>query len=517
MQTDNNLIVEMKNITKSFFGNKANDNVSFTLKKGEIHALLGENGTGKTTLMNILTGVYEPDSGDIFYKGKKLRYSYPGQALELGIGMVHQRFSLIGNLSVLENIILGNPKNSIYLNTKKITQELSKYAEEYKFQVDLDAIVDKLPIGIKQKTEILKMLVRNVDVLIVDEPTTVLTKQETDNLLVNLKKIAESGKSVVFISHKMKVVRRIADRITVLRRGKFIGTVTPNEVTPEELSMMMVGKQSGTLLERKVIKEQEKILSVEGLHVRSDKNLLAVDSLSFELNTGEILGIAGVSGNGQTELCEAIIGTREIRDGKIWFKDKVINKVSVKDKITMGISYIPSDRINVGVAGQRATWENIGMKIYRYKKYNNTFGLNRKMMKEYADEIVKKYDIIQPGIEFPSLLLSGGNLQKVIIGREIEAESDLYICEYPTRGLDVGATEFVRNTILELRNSGKAVILISGDLDEIFMLADRISVMHSGHFVSVFPNGKYDVTEIGLMMSGTLEHELEVNKGSKNV
>ncbi len=517
MQTDNNLIVEMKNITKSFFGNKANDNVSFSLKKGEIHALLGENGTGKTTLMNILTGVYEPDSGDIFYKGKKLRYSYPGEALELGIGMVHQRFSLIGSLSVWENIILGNPKNKLYLNTKKISQELEQYAKEYKFQVDLEAIVDKLPIGLKQKAEILKMLVRDVDVLIVDEPTTVLTKQETDNLLVNLKKIAESGKSVVFISHKMKVVRRIADRITVLRRGKLIGTVTPDEVTPEELSMMMVGKQSGALLERKAQLDQKKILSVEGLHVHSDKNLLAVDSLSFELNTGEILGIAGVSGNGQTELSEAIVGIRELRDGKIWFKDIVINKLSVKDKIAMGISYIPSDRIHVGVAGQRPTWENIGMKIYRYKKYSNVFGLNRKMMKEYADEIVKKYDIIQPGIEFPSLLLSGGNLQKVIIGREIEAESDLYICEYPTRGLDVGATEFVRNTILELRNSGKAIILISGDLDEIFMLADRIAVMHSGHFVSVFPNGKYDVTEIGLMMSGTLEHELQVNKGGKNV
>ncbi len=517
MQTDNNLIVEMKAITKSFFGNKANDNVSFSLKKGEIHALLGENGTGKTTLMNILTGVYEPDSGEIIYKGKKLTYSYPGQALELGIGMVHQRFSLVGSLTVLENIILGNPKNKIYLNTPKIKQELEKYAEEYKFQVDLDATVEKLPIGLMQKAEILKMLVRNVDVLIVDEPTTVLTKQETDNLLVNLKKIAESGKSVVFISHKMKVVRRIADRITVLRKGKLIGTVLPDEVTPEQLSMMMVGKQSGEVLTRKELPKQDRILAVEGLHVHSDKGLLAVDSLSFEMSKGEILGIAGVSGNGQTELSEAIVGMREMRDGKIWFKDKVINKLSVKEKIGMGISYIPSDRIHVGVAGQRPTWENICMKVYRYKKYSNLLGLNRKMMKNYAEDIVKKYDIIQPGIEFPSLLLSGGNLQKVIIGREIEAESDLYICEYPTRGLDVGATEFVRNTILELRNQGKAVILISGDLDEIFMLADRIAVMHSGNFVSVFPNGKYDVTQIGLMMSGTLEHELEVNKGGLDV
>ncbi len=517
MKNKSDLIVEMKGINKSFFGNKANEDVNFTLKKGEIHALLGENGTGKTTLMNILTGVYEPDSGDIFYKGEKVHYKYPGQALEIGIGMVHQRFSLVGNLTVLENIILGNPKNSMYLNKKKISKQIEKYVQEYKFQVELDALVEGLPIGLKQKAEILKMLLRDVDVLIVDEPTTVLTKQETDNLLVNLQKIAEAGKSVVFISHKMKVVRRIADRVTVLRKGKLIGTVKPDEVTPEELSMMMVGKQVGQVLKRNKEVEQSKILAVEGLHVHSDKKLLAVDSLSFELNRGEILGIAGVSGNGQTELSEAIFGTREIRDGKIWFKEKVINKLSVKEKIAMGISYVPSDRIHVGVAGQRPTWENIGMKIFRYKEYNSLLGLNSKKMKKYAEEIVEKYNIHQPGIEFPSLLLSGGNLQKVIIGREIEAESELYIFEYPTRGLDVGATEFVRNTILELRNNGKAVILISGDLDEIFMLSDRIAVMHSGHFVSTFPNGKYDVTQIGLMMSGTLEHELAIYNRSTDV
>jgi len=508
LENRDNLIVEMSNITKTFFGNKANDKVNFTLKRGEIHALLGENGTGKTTLMNVLTGVYEPDSGDIFYKGKQVYFSYPGQALAQGIGMVHQRFSLVGNLTVLENIILGNPANSGYLNLKKIKKELTAYIEKYHFQVDLDSIVDKLPIGLKQKVEILKMLVRNVDVLVVDEPTTVLTKQETDNLLVNLKKIAESGKSVVIISHKMKIVRKIADRITVLRKGKLIGTVKPDEVSSEELSMMMVGKQVGSVMERKVPPTTENILAVEGLHVHSDKGILAVDSLSFRLNRGEILGIAGVSGNGQNELSEAIVGIREIRDGKIWFKKVVINKLSVREKIDMGISYIPSDRIHVGVAGQLSTWENVGLKTYRDAKYSTPFGLDNKKIKKYADYIVEKYDILQPGIEFPSLLLSGGNLQKVIIGREIEAESDLYICEYPTRGLDVGATEFVRNAILELRNSGKAVILISGDLDEVFMLADNIAIMHAGHFVSVFPNGKYNVTEIGLMMSGVKEHEL---------
>ncbi len=511
MVQDHPNLIQMKGITKSFYGTKANDNIDFDLKLGEIHALLGENGTGKTTLMNILTGVYFPESGKMYFKGKEISHKFPGEALKIGIGMVHQRFSLIGNLTVLENIILGLPSNKFHLNLSERKKLITEYAEKYNFSVDLDAIVDKLPIGVKQKVEILKMLVREVDVLIVDEPTTVLTKQETDNLIEILKKIASTGKGVIFISHKMKVVRRVADRITVLRKGKNVGTVLPEEVSSHELAKMMVGRIIESSIEKTSRDSQKKILQVENLHVHSDKGLLAVDSLSFEVFTGEILGIAGVSGNGQTELAEALTGNRKVRDGKIWFKDRVITDHSAMERIDDGISYIPADRVNVGVAGQRSIWENLGLKIYRKAEYRQGYLLNNKKIKNYAEQIIEKYDILQPGINFPALLLSGGNLQKLIIGREIEAESELYVCVYPTRGLDVGATDFVRNSIMDLRNSGKAVVLISGDLDEIFSLSDRIAVMFEGDFVSVFENGKYDIAQIGLMMSGHPEEKILKN------
>jgi general nucleoside transport system ATP-binding protein len=503
----NSALVLMKNISKSFYGNKVNTGVEFTLETGEIHALLGENGAGKTTLMNMLTGVYFPDEGDIYFKGKKLTYSFPGEALKTGIGMVHQRFSLVENLTVLENIILGHPDNKFIINIPEKKKVIKTYMDQFNFQLDLDAIVGELPIGVRQKVEILKMLVREVDVLIVDEPTTVLTKQEADNLMQILKNIAGTGKGIIFITHKMSEVFQIADKITVLRKGIKISTVNKTDSNPRELAKMMVGKESELTFERPEIETKPGVLKVQNLFVNSDKGVLAVNNLSFELAGGELIAIAGVSGNGQVQLADALTGNRDVIRGKILFKGKDITKDTPVKRIDNGISYVPGDRINVGVAGNRSVWENIIMKVYRLPAFRNGILLNNKKLREYAEKIIEKYNIFLPSINLPALLLSGGNLQKLIIGREMERECDMYIFVYPTRGLDVGATEFVRNAILQMRNQGKAVIMISGDFDEIFSLADKVAVMYEGKFTGIFENGAHSLEEIGLMMSGCTEEE----------
>ncbi|MEA1971729.1 MAG: ABC transporter ATP-binding protein [Candidatus Cloacimonadota bacterium] len=500
-------LVEMKNITKSFFENVVNSNIDFTLLEGEIHALLGENGAGKTTLMNMLTGVYSADSGEILFNSKKIVYDFPGKALRLGIGMVHQRFSLVGNLTVLENLILGHPDNKFVLNMENKRKLIKKYMHQYSFNLDLDAIVDQLPIGVRQKVEILKMLVRQVDVLIVDEPTTVLTKQEADNLMDILKNISSTGKGIIFITHKMAEVFKIADRITILRKGKKIDTVNTKETTARKLARMMVGKESDSEFVRPKVKKIPNLVEIKNVSINSNKGVLAVRDLSFSVSGGEILGIAGVSGNGQVELADALTGNRDVVNGEIMFNGDNITHASPKQRIDKGISYIPGDRINVGVAGNRPVWENLIMKVYRLPKFSSKLLLNNKKLKVYAEKLIKKYDIFMPGINLPALLLSGGNLQKLIIGREMDRDCDLYICVYPTRGLDVGATEFVRQSILTLRNEGKAVILISGDFDEVLGLSDRVAVMYEGNFTGLFENGKHSLEEIGLMMSGHSEEQ----------
>ncbi len=509
------ILVKMSKINKSFFGVKANNNIDFVLKKGEIHALLGENGAGKTTLMNILTGVYQQDSGSIEFDGKPLELDFPGQALQKGIGMVHQRLSLVGSLTILENIILGLPSNKFWLNMKERKELIMQYAKKFDFKLDWDARCDQVPIGVRQKAEILKMLVRDVEVLIVDEPTTVLTKQEADNLLDTFKKIAATGKGVIFITHKMPEVFKVADTITVMRKGDKIGTIATGEVEAKELSVMMVGEKEAIIFDRKQIDSDEDTIVVENLTVGQDVPL--VDNVSFRIKKGEILGIAGVTGNGQHELMESIMGICPRKSGKIVFNDKNISDCTVKERIDAGISYIPSDRVNVGVAGNRPIWENSVSKVYRKNDYQKRRFLKIGKLKNYTDvNILEKYDVLHPGMNFPAILLSGGNLQKIIIGREIEAGSDLFICSYPTRGLDVGATDFVRKSLLDLRNQGKSVLLISSDFDELFGLADNLAVMYEGKFMGQFKNGAYDISEIGLMMSGTHQEDLDKQKELAN-
>lgn len=504
---NNNLLVRMEGISKSFYGTKVITNVEFTLQKGDIHALLGENGAGKTTLMNMLTGVYFPEEGDIYFKDDKISFDFPGKALRIGIGMVHQRFSLVGNLTVLENLILGHPENKFIVKVPEKKKLIQTYMDQYDFQIDLNAIVEELPIGVRQKVEILKMLVREVDVLIVDEPTTVLTKQEADNLMQILKNIADTGKGIIFITHKMSEVFQIADKITVLRKGLKISTVDKKNTNPSELAKMMVGKESEITFERPEVETKPDVIKVEQLFVNSDKGVLAVNNLSFDVAGGEIVGIAGVTGNGQVALADALTGNRDVIRGKILYHGKDISKAPPEKRIDMGISYVPGDRINVGVAGNQSVWENLIMKVYRIPKYKKGLLLDNNKLKQYAEKIIKKYNIFLPGINLPAQLLSGGNLQKLIIGREMERDCNLYICVYPTRGLDVGATEFVRNAILQMRNDGKAVILISGDFDEIFSLSDRIAVMYEGQFTGIFKNGEHSLEEIGLMMSGCSEEQ----------
>ncbi len=500
-------LIYMESISKSFYGAKVNDCINFSLERGHIHALLGENGAGKTTLMNMLTGVYIQDDGKIYFKGEKINFDFPGKALAMGIGMVHQRFSLVGNLTVLENIILGHPENKYVLDIAEKKKLITTYMDQFNFKLDLDATLDELPIGLRQKVEILKMLVRKVDVLIVDEPTTVLTKQEADNLMQILRDIADTGKGIIFITHKMSEVFQIADKITVLRKGCKISTVNKNDTNPRELAKMMVGKESESSFTRPEVDKKPKVLDIKNLFVNSNKGVLAVNDLSFDVAGGEILGIAGVSGNGQIELADSLTGNRQAIRGEIIFKEKDISNNSPVQRIDKGISYVPGDRINVGVAGSRSVWENIIMKIYRLSKFGKGLLLDNKALKKYSKKIIKKYNIFLPGIDLPALLLSGGNLQKLIIGREMELDCDLYICVYPTRGLDVGAAEFVRKAILKLRNEGKAVVLISGDFDEIFGLSDRIAVMYEGKFTGIFKNGEHSLEEIGLMMSGHSEEE----------
>ena len=502
------ILVKMNKINKSFFGNKANNDIDFVLKKGEIHALLGENGAGKTTLMNILTGVYQQDSGTIEFDGKPFKLNFPGEALQKGIGMVHQRLSLVGSLTILENIILGLPSNKAWLDMKERKELIMDYAKKFDFKLDWDARCDQVPIGVRQKAEILKMLVRDVQVLIVDEPTTVLTKQEADNLLETFKKIASTGKGVIFITHKMPEVFKVADIITVMRKGDKIGTIATDKVQPKELSVMMVGEKETIIFDRKDVNCSDCTIVVENLTVGGE--VPTVDKISFSIKKGEILGIAGVTGNGQYELMEAIMGIMPIKSGKIFLNNKDITKSSICERIDAGISYIPSDRVNVGVAGNRPIWENSVCKIYRKEGYQKRSFLNIKKLKEYTEcNILEKYDVLHPGMNFPAVLCSGGNLQKIIIAREIEAGSDLFICSYPTRGLDVGATDFVRKSLLDLRNQGKSVLLVSSDFDELFGLADNLAVMYEGKFMGQFKNGDYDISEIGLMMSGTHQEDLD--------
>jgi len=490
-------IVEMKGITKRFPGVIANDHVDFDLKPGEIHALLGENGAGKTTLMNILYGLYRPDEGKIFVRGEEVKIRSPKDAMELGIARVPQFPETVDNLSVAENLALLLPGKILRKN--RIQSMIKELAERYGLELDVDAMVYELSMGEKQRLELIKALCRGAEILILDEPTTVLTPSEVESLFQVLRRMRKEGKSIVFVSHKLEEVFAIADRITVLRRGKKIATVPAEGITKLELAKLMVGRPVTFELEKEPVVFGEEVLKVDNLHVLDDRGLLAVKGVSFSVRAGEIFGIAGVAGNGQRELVEAITGLRKVEEGKVVILDKDVTNKSSADIIKLGVAHIPDDR-RVGAVLTLSVMDNLMLKNYTNLSKNGILDL--KKAKELAEKLIEKYKIVTPNVNVPAQQLSGGNIARLILARETSGECKLLIAFHPTFGLDVAATEEIRKLLLNLRQKGVAILLVSEDLEEIMQLSDRIAVMYRGTFMGIVEAEKAKVEEIGLMMGG---------------
>lgn len=500
--------VEMQEITLRFPGVLANDRVNFTMYPGEIHALLGENGAGKSTLMNALTGLYKPQSGEIRIHGKKVSFNSPKDAIAHGIGMVHQHFMLVENQTVTENILIGLDTPRFGLNFKKYDDEISHLAEQFGIHIDPTARIWQLSVGEQQRVEILKILYRGADILIMDEPTAVLAPQEADELMDTLKEMAAQGKAIAFISHKLAEVKQVADKLTVLRRGRATAErVDLQEYTRESLASLMVGREVIFNLHKCEQAPGREILRLEAVCALNNKNLPALRDVDLSLHEGEILGIAGVAGNGQSELVEVITGLREC-SGNVWLEGKNIANKPPSFSISQGLAHIPEDRIGVGTAPNLSLTGNIIMKRYDQEPVSQKWQLNYVAADALAGNLKDEYDIQAPSVQTQARKLSGGNLQKLILARELSSTPRLIVAMQPTRGLDIGAIEGVRQLLLRQRELGTAILLVSEDLDELLALSDRIAVMYEGHVVGVLCSGDFDITNIGLMMTGTLPQDL---------
>jgi simple sugar transport system ATP-binding protein len=497
--------IEMKGITKIFPGVVANDKIDFVVERGEIHGLLGENGAGKTVLMSILYGLYRPNEGKIFANEKEVEIDSPSTAIKLGIGMVHQHFMLVPSLTVAENIILGkeSTKNRVLLDMKRTLKDLKDFCERYKLKVDLEAPVYSLPVGVQQRVEILKALYRGADILILDEPTSVLTPQEVEELFKAIRALKEQGKTVIFISHKLREVLTICDRVTVLRRGKVVGTVKVAETNMDELAEMMVGRKVVFTFEKKQVSAKDVVLKVEDLKAVDDRGLPALRGITFEVYTFEILGIAGVEGNGQTELVEVLTGLRKATGGKILLEGTDITEASPNERIRLGISHVPEDRNKRGLILDFSVMENLILGSHDKPPFTiGRFRLNVREASDYAKKLIKDFSIKTPSEDTSVRHLSGGTQQRVIVAREFSRKPKLIIASQPTRGLDVAATEYVRKKLVEMRDQGCAVLLISADLDEIWALSDRIAVIYEGEMVAIKDPEKTNEQELGLLMAG---------------
>lgn len=499
-------IIEMKGIVKVYpDGTKALKGVDFSVKKGEIHGLLGGNGAGKTTLMKILSGMLHPTEGKIFVNGKEVRFKSPADALANGIGMVHQHFTLVDVFDGLHNIILGMEGHGLFskIDVEKAKEKLQKLMDELNFQVPLDVPVEKLPVGVQQRIEILKTLYRDVDVLILDEPTAVLTPIEVKELFEVLRKLKSQGKTIIFISHKLREVMEITDRVTVLRKGELIGTVNTRETTPKELAKMMVGREVVLKIEKPPKEAGKPVLEVKDLWVKGDRGEDAVKGLTFEVRAGEIFGIAGVEGNGQTELIEAISGLRKVEKGKVILNGKDITGRPPRELYDLGMAHIPEDRIHMGLVIEMSVAENSILGLHWRKAFRGPLGLIRwDKVKEHAAKLVRDFEVSVPSIEAPAKSLSGGNQQKLIVAREVSKEPEFIIASQPTRGVDVASTEYIRNYLIKLRNENKAVLLVSADLDEVLQLSDRMAIIYEGKFVGIVKPEEVTEEQIGLMMGG---------------
>jgi simple sugar transport system ATP-binding protein len=498
--------IEMKGITKIFPGVVANDKVNLEVADGEIHALLGENGAGKSTIMSILFGLYAADSGTIKIRGKEVQIKGPNDATALGIGMVHQHFKLVHNFTVTENIVLGmEPKNGIgNLDLPKAEKRVAELSEAYGLAVDPRAIIENITVGMQQRVEILKILYRNADILIFDEPTAVLTPQEIDELLAIMNRLRSEGKTIVLITHKLKEIKAAADRCTVLRRGRYIGTVDVKKTTEQQLAEMMVGREVNFTVEKKPAKPGTVVLKIDDLTVIGSKGVPSVSNLSLEVRAGEIVGIAGVDGNGQSELIAAISGLMPVKSGTITLNGKEVTDWSIRARNEEGIGLVPEDRHKHGLILDFRIDENFILKSYRKEPYSNNVGfLQFPTIAGHATELIGEFDI-RAG-EGPATLakgMSGGNQQKAVIAREIDLSPELLVVAQPTRGLDVGAIEYIHKRIVEERDKGRAVLLVSFELDEILALCDRIAAVSKGHIVGIVPAEEADERKIGAMMAG---------------
>lgn len=541
-------VVRMVGITKRFPGVLANDHIDLELYDGEVLALLGENGAGKSTLMNILCGLYRPDEGAIYLNGELANIQSPREAYDRGVGMVHQEFKLVETMTVAENVVLGLEELQLQPNLEQVSRRIREIGKRYGLEVDPEAYIWQLSVGEQQRVEILKLLYRDADVLILDEPTAVLTPQEVDDLVYVLRRVvkgtaesygsdrdaevsvsarsarspdpvqgAESpaaaqsadsqSKAAIFITHKLKEVMMFSDRVTVLRDGEVVATLPTSETNPDELARLMVGREVLFRLEKKVCQPGEPVLEVEDLRARDDKGLPALQGVSLAVRAGEILGIAGVAGNGQRELAEVITGLRPATSGEVRINDNCLTNCSPLKVIRAGVSHIPEDRAEMGLVGDMSVAENLALKGYRTSRLSRGPILFPQAMQGFAHELIGKFAIDTPNPETQVKFLSGGNLQRTILARELTACEGLLVAVHPTRGLDVGATEAVRNLLLEERDKGTAILLISGDLDELLAVSDRIAVIFEGEIMGTVPADDADVETIGLMMAGEKPQE----------
>lgn len=505
-------LLEMKHITKAFSGVYANEDVCLSVEQGEIHALLGENGAGKTTLMNILFGIYQADGGEILYKGKSVRFHSPADAIENGIGMVHQHFSLVNKMTVLDNIILGLGSSNAVLDRKTAGEEVKRLGEKYGLLVNPEDRINGLSVGEQQRVEILKALYRNVNLLILDEPTGVLTPQETERFFDVLKRLKEEGYGIIIITHRLSEIMAISDRVTILRDGRAVKNLVTVDTTPEELSAFMIGRPLSPKKEERKKPLPQTALELKGVSIsKKHGGKKVLDSISFTVKKGEILGIAGVEGNGQKELAEVITGIRKHTEGSLSFDGESLDRLCVRERFNRGISYVSDDRHRDSLVMDMTVMENLILRNYNRLPFSRNRLLDYKKAEKRAEEALAEYGIKtsgKSGIKTLVRLMSGGNQQKVILSREISEEASLIVASQPTRGLDMGASEFVHNTLIRQKEQGKSVVLISADLDEIMSLSDRIAVMFEGRIIGILGRKEASVNEIGLYMGGVTGKEI---------
>jgi simple sugar transport system ATP-binding protein len=494
--------LELRGITKRFGALVANDSIDLAVADGEIHAILGENGAGKSTLMNIVYGLLSPDEGTISVDGKVITIDSPIDALAAGIGMVHQHFMLIPVFTVAENIVLGHEKTKgpDLLDLESARKEILRVSAEFNFDIDPDALVEDLPVGLQQRVEIIRALIYDAKVLILDEPTAVLTPQETDELLRNMKKLKDSGTSIVFITHKLREVKEAADKITIIRRGKVVGTASPS-ATQEELASLMVGRPVSLDVDKKAATPGKVMLEVKNLHISDHTGRTLVKDISFQLHAGEVLAVAGVQGNGQSELAEAIVGLQEHVTGSIVLDGQEISKSSVRDALHSGIAFVPESREEDGLIGSFSIEENLILDLHDLPPYAKGPVISQSVVALEADKRIKEFDIRTQSSKDSASSLSGGNKQKVVLARELSRPVKLVVASQPTRGLDVGSIEFVHERIIAERDLGRAVLLFSTELDEVSELADRIAVMYRGEFIAIVP-ADTSREDLGLLMAG---------------